>query len=91
MGTIGVSRGFGDHELRVFDTDLRVKPFLSAEPEVVVHDIDEEPHHDDVLVMASDGLWDVCTNAIAAKIVSECLATFNANDRTRYEDIVAVL
>ncbi len=83
MGTIGVSRGFGDHELRVFDTDLRVKPFLTAAPDVNVLDIEDEPHSDDVLVMATDGLWDVCTNSMAAKIVTDCLATMGPNDRTR--------
>jgi len=30
LGTIGVTRGFGDHDLTVFDTPIRIKPFLTA-------------------------------------------------------------
>ncbi len=34
MATIGVTRGFGDHGLSVYDTDIRIKPFLTPLPEV---------------------------------------------------------
>jgi len=33
MQTIGVSRGFGDHDLRVYDSSIYLKPFLSPVPE----------------------------------------------------------
>lgn len=36
MATIGVTRGFGDHDLKVHGTDISIKPFLSCSPEVVV-------------------------------------------------------
>lgn len=35
MATIGVTRGFGDHDLKVHGTDISIKPFLSCSPEVV--------------------------------------------------------
>lgn len=34
MATIGVSRGLGDHDLYVYDSDVWIKPFLSSLPEV---------------------------------------------------------
>lgn len=34
MGTIGVSRGFGDHSLLAHGDETRIKPFLSCIPEV---------------------------------------------------------
>lgn len=36
MGVIGVTRGFGDHGLVVPNTDIHVKPFLTAVPEVSI-------------------------------------------------------
>lgn len=34
MATIGVTRGFGDHDLKVHGTNISIKPFLSCSPEV---------------------------------------------------------
>ena len=34
MGTIGVSRCLGNHDLFVYDSDIWIKPFLSPLPEV---------------------------------------------------------
>lgn len=34
MATIGVTRGLGDHDLYVFDSNIWIKPFLSCKPEV---------------------------------------------------------
>ncbi|XP_058063530.1 protein phosphatase 1H [Anopheles bellator] len=68
MGTIGVSRGFGDHDLKALTTNLSIKPFLSSHPDVKCFDLDEvqrDLNFDDadgdygILVMATDGLWDV--------------------------------
>ncbi|KAH3816127.1 protein phosphatase 1H-like [Dreissena polymorpha] len=70
MGTIGVSRGLGDHDLYIYESDISIKPFLSCVPEVKVIDLREEKYDQtDVLIMATDGLWDVVTNARAAEIV----------------------
>ena len=90
MATIGVTRGFGDHDLRVFDSSIHVKPFLSCVPEVSVTTIwsDSEdldpPGVDDVLIMATDGLWDVCTNDTAARVVEEALNHHDAAANERY-------
>ena len=35
LATIGVTRGFGDHDLRAQMSSIRIKPFLSPEPEVI--------------------------------------------------------
>ena len=34
LGTIGVARGFGDHDLRVYESEVFVKPFMTCAPEV---------------------------------------------------------
>ncbi|KAG1686078.1 Protein phosphatase 1H [Nymphon striatum] len=34
LATIGVTRGFGDHDLRAQHSDVLIKPFLSPQPEV---------------------------------------------------------
>lgn len=37
MATIGVTRGLGDHNLKVCSSTLPIKPFLSCFPEVSEH------------------------------------------------------
>lgn len=34
LATIGLTRGLGDHNLKVFDSNIMIKPFLSCTPEV---------------------------------------------------------
>ena len=36
LDTIGTTRGFGDHDLRVAFCSLPIKPFLTPQPEVSV-------------------------------------------------------
>ena len=36
MATIGVTRGLGDHDLKVYNSNIYIKPFLSCVPEVSV-------------------------------------------------------
>ena len=56
MGELAISRAIGDHKLR---------PFVIAEPEVTR--MIRRPD-DQMLIMASDGLWDVLGNGEAAKL-----------------------
>ncbi|XP_007888473.1 protein phosphatase 1M [Callorhinchus milii] len=75
MGTIAVTRGLGDHQLQVHETNLHIKPFLSCIPEVIVFDLTQhkfEPN--DVLIMGTDGLWDILSNKEVADIVDSFLA-----------------
>lgn len=37
MATIGVTRGLGDHDLKVYSSNIYIKPFLSCVPEVSTH------------------------------------------------------
>lgn len=57
LATIGVTRGFGDHELRAQSSSVFIKPFLSPEPEVKILPLEEDDSltDDDVLIMATDG------------------------------------
>jgi hypothetical protein len=34
LATIGVTRGFGDHELKAPNSNIDIKPFLLSQPEV---------------------------------------------------------
>jgi protein phosphatase 2C len=61
MGLLAVSRAIGDHSLR---------PYVIAEPEVTI--INRQPG-DELLVMASDGLWDVMSNQEACTLAKKCL------------------
>lgn len=36
LATIGVTRGFGDHELKAQNSDVYIKPFLTPQPEVML-------------------------------------------------------
>ncbi|XP_047303424.1 protein phosphatase 1M isoform X3 [Homo sapiens] len=74
LGTLAVSRGLGDHQLRVLDTNIQLKPFLLSVPQVTVLDVDQlELQEDDVVVMATDGLWDVLSNEQVAWLVRSFL------------------
>ncbi|XP_072797509.1 protein phosphatase 1M isoform X2 [Vicugna pacos] len=74
LGTLAVSRGLGDHQLRVLDTNIQLKPFLLSVPQVTVLDVDQlEPQEDDLVVMATDGLWDVLSNEQVARLVRSFL------------------
>uniref|UniRef100_A0A4W4HTQ7 PPM-type phosphatase domain-containing protein n=1 Tax=Electrophorus electricus TaxID=8005 RepID=A0A4W4HTQ7_ELEEL len=85
MATIGVTRGLGDHDLKVYNSNIHIKPFLSCCPEVKVYDISEHKHGpDDVLVMGTDGLWDVTSDKEVADVVTNSLSTHEPNDPTRY-------
>uniref|UniRef100_A0A1I8F3U3 PPM-type phosphatase domain-containing protein n=1 Tax=Macrostomum lignano TaxID=282301 RepID=A0A1I8F3U3_9PLAT len=72
LATIGVARGFGDHDLLVSDSSIAVKPFLSCVPQVVpLHDCIGA---DDFVVMATDGLWDVLSNEAADAVVKDAVS-----------------
>lgn len=82
MGTIGVTRGFGDHDLRALCTGLSIKPFLSPHPEVISRDLSKivynpgDNNEDGVygiLIMATDGLWDVLDCDTVSKTVFNTL------------------
>ncbi|XP_008278339.1 protein phosphatase 1H [Stegastes partitus] len=85
MATIGVTRGLGDHDLKVYNSNIYIKPFLSCVPEVKVYNLDENKHGpDDVLVMGTDGLWDVTTDREVADAVSAYLSCCDPSDPMRY-------
>lgn len=71
MGVLAVSRAIGDHCLR---------PFVVAEPEVTIL----KRHQDDeLLLLASDGLWDVLSNQEAASLAMRCVQRARARGATR--------
>lgn len=75
MGTIGVTRGFGDHGLKAVNTGVNIKPFLSSQPEVQSLNLEDYNLSErDCIIMATDGLWDVVTDNDAANILRKTLA-----------------
>lgn len=78
LGTVGVARGLGDHDLIVKSSLANCKEFLSCQPEVRVKYI-QDLHPDSILVMATDGLWDVLTNLNVFDLTREFWAR-NKND-----------
>lgn len=80
MGTIGVTRGFGDHDLVAVYARVPIKPFLSPHPEVQIHSLHGATENE-VLVMGTDGLWDVVCGSKAAEIVLKSLDTFSGKER----------
>lgn len=80
MGTIGVTRGFGDHDLLAVYQKTPIKPFLSPNPEVQVISLETVAERE-VLIMGTDGLWDVISGAKAAEIVSKSVNTFMEKER----------
>lgn len=85
MATIGVTRGLGDHDLKVHDSNIYIKPFLSSAPEVRVYDLSKYEHGaDDVLILATDGLWDVLPNEEVAEAITQFLPNCDPDDPHRY-------
>lgn len=56
-GVLAVSRSIGD---------ARLKPYVTAEPDIFEHELGED---DMFLVVASDGVWDTMSNDLVAKFV----------------------
>lgn len=84
MGTIGVTRGFGDHDLKAMNTRVLLKPFLSCHPQVTIVNLEEyDMTSDDVVILGTDGLWDVTTNDQAYQVVKNSLKQF-MTEKHRY-------
>lgn len=93
LATIGVTRGFGDHELRAQYGSLPIKPFLTPEPQVKILPLESDGSltPEDVLIMGTDGLWDVTSNQEAADVVKNSFDLFpdNEESRSKYRYITA--
>uniref|UniRef100_A0A8C9PFN0 PPM-type phosphatase domain-containing protein n=1 Tax=Spermophilus dauricus TaxID=99837 RepID=A0A8C9PFN0_SPEDA len=92
MATIGVTQGLGDHNLNICRATLPIKPFLSCFPEVRVYDLTQYEHcPDDVLVLGTDGLWDVTSDCEVAATVDRVLSAYEPNDPSRYTALAQAL
>ncbi|KAM9097587.1 protein phosphatase 1M [Sarcophilus harrisii] len=91
LGTLAVSRGLGDHHLKVLDSDIHIKPFLLSIPEVTVIDLEQQkPEEEDVIIMATDGLWDVLANEQVAQLTHTFLQN-NRHDPNRFSELAKLL
>lgn len=81
MATIGTTRGFGDHDLDAPGGQW-IKPFLTPIPEVKIADLSgRDLKENDVLVMASDGLWERITNEEAREIVHDAFVNYPNDEK----------
>ncbi|XP_069168500.1 protein phosphatase 1H isoform X2 [Procambarus clarkii] len=86
LATIGVTRGFGDHDLKAQCSSVPIKPFLTPEPEVRIFDLASAELTDgDVLILATDGLWDITSNEKAVSVVAKSLLHFPAQEHDKYK------
>lgn len=75
MGTIGVTRGFGDHGLQAANTGVYIKPFLSSQPQIQTFKVDDDDLTErDCIIIATDGLWDVVTIEESGNILRKVMA-----------------
>ena len=80
MATIGTTRGFGDHDLEAPGGQW-IKPFLTPVPEVKIYDMSSQDFKPkDILVFASDGLWERLTNEEAQECVQQSWELHNEDD-----------
>ena len=61
LGPLSLSRALGDHEVK------NVQPLIIADSETIKVLIE----HDDIVILACDGVWDVMSNEDVAKLVTE--------------------
>ena len=81
MATIGTTRGFGDHDLEAPGGQF-IKPFLTPVPEVRVYDLSKlELTPLDILVLASDGLWERLTNEEALECVKQTMDSIPQDEK----------
>jgi len=92
LATIGTTRGLGDHDLEA-PGSLYVKPFLTPVPQIKVFDLSahKEFAPDDILILASDGLWERLTNEEAQECVKEALKKFDRSDPCFYINLAREL
>ncbi|XP_034942633.1 protein phosphatase 1B isoform X2 [Chelonus insularis] len=80
-GSLAVSRALGDYEYKNVEGRGPCEQLVSPEPEIFVRDRDME--HDEFLVLACDGIWDVMTNEdLCNFIYSRLLLTDDLEDVT---------
>eukprot|EP00095_Tigriopus_kingsejongensis_P001652 maker-scaffold801_size95070-snap-gene-0.20 protein:Tk01652 transcript:maker-scaffold801_size95070-snap-gene-0.20-mRNA-1 annotation:"hypothetical protein DAPPUDRAFT_323991" len=72
LGTIGVARTLGDHDLLAKSSLIKCKEFLTPQPEVKVFDLEQANLSSEAfLVLGTDGLWDVLSNEVVQNLVSK--------------------
>eukprot|EP00794_Sanderia_malayensis_P007341 gene7341-8161_t len=73
LDTIGVTRGLGDHDLEfAYCPGIKIKPFMLPNPEVRIYDLEGKDFtENDVLVMATDGLWERFNDSDVIEILKE--------------------
>jgi len=71
MLTMGVARSLGDFELIHRQSLCNMKEFLTPQPEVKLWKPEGQVSQNDVIIMATDGMWDVVSNQEAGLVVEE--------------------
>lgn len=67
--TSALCRSLGDYSYKTARDLGPTEQLISPEPEITV--IDRQPEHDQMVVLACDGVWDVVSNEDLCRVVSE--------------------
>lgn len=74
-GTLAVSRAFGDYDFKNDGSKSPVDQMVSPEPDIIVCNRSE---HDEFIVVACDGIWDVMTSSEVCEFIrSRLLVTYD--------------
>jgi hypothetical protein len=75
MGTLAVSRAFGDRELKESKISKRL---LIVDPEITT--VELVPILDEFIILATDGLWDVMSSQAAVDMVQTALSNLKGSE-----------
>lgn len=71
-GDLAVSRGLGDFSFKNLSELPREKQKIIAQPDIVVYPRDKK--HDEFMVLACDGVWDVASNEQCSNFIHDMIA-----------------
>jgi serine/threonine protein phosphatase PrpC len=74
-GSLAVSRALGDYEYKNVEGKGQCEQLVSPEPEISVEPRDE--NHDEFMVLACDGVWDVMSNEDLVEFIRSRLRITN--------------
>lgn len=75
---LAISRSLGDHPLKVNLPESCSAPLVSVEPDITV--VDVASAQNELMVFASDGLWDRLSDNEAVRLARAKVAEFDADD-----------
>ena len=82
-GNLNLSRSLGDFEYKQNSSKSYKEQIVVCDPDIMVHK--RQPGHDEILVVACDGIWDCVTNEQCPGMLKEQLKNLRAQNKTAKE------